>query len=74
LKILQGIEDYEAAFRAKLGGIEDAADYVFVCNCILNFLYGGLEGKDLGGLYGSVTFGEIAWQMINQALVYLRVR
>jgi hypothetical protein len=40
----------------------------------LNFQYGKLEGKDLGAFYGPVTFGEIAWQVINQTLVYLRVK
>ncbi|MDR3305744.1 MAG: hypothetical protein LBS85_06980 [Clostridiales Family XIII bacterium] len=72
--LARGVDDYESAFREKLDLIEDSSDYVFACNCILNFLYGGLEGKDLGSLYGPVTFGEIAWQVINQTLVYLRVR
>ncbi|MDR1571030.1 MAG: hypothetical protein LBS32_00735 [Clostridiales Family XIII bacterium] len=66
------ISDYVGAFHGKideLGGV----DSVFACNCILNFLYGGLEGKDLGGFYGPITFGEIAWQLLNQTLVYVRI-
>ncbi|MDR0433708.1 MAG: hypothetical protein LBH21_01430 [Gracilibacteraceae bacterium] len=66
------IADYVDAFHGKIGELGDV-DSVFACNCILNFLYGGLEGKDLGGLYGPVTFGEIAWQLLNQTLVYLRI-
>jgi hypothetical protein len=63
------VEDYEKAFRAKLASI-DHKDYVFACNCILNFLNGRMRGKDIGGLYGPITFGEVAWKVVNQTLVY----
>jgi hypothetical protein len=66
------IPDYEAAFAAKLAEIE-SKDSVFACNCILNFLYGNLEGKKIDGLYGAITFGEIAWQLLNQTLVYVTI-
>ncbi|MDR3294613.1 MAG: hypothetical protein LBT26_02120, partial [Clostridiales Family XIII bacterium] len=71
-RFAESIPDYAAAFNEKikeLGG----ADAEFSCNCILNFLYGELEGKKLGGFYGPITFGEIAWQLLNQTLVYLRI-
>ncbi|MFC1641631.1 DUF6976 family protein [Myxococcota bacterium] len=45
----------------------------FVCSCILNFLYGELEGKALPGARGPVTFGEIAYQLLNQTTVFLEV-
>ena len=45
----------------------------FSCNCILNFLFGGLEGQKIGELYGPVTFGEIGYQLLNQTLVVLRI-
>ena len=45
----------------------------FSCNCILNYLYGELEGKVTEGMYGPVTFGEIAYQLLNQTLVYVRI-
>jgi hypothetical protein len=67
------IDDYVGAFRSKLDDLTDT-DSIFACNCILNFLYGELEGKDFGAFYGPITFGEIAWQLINQTLVYLRIR
>jgi hypothetical protein len=68
----QPIENYEEAFDQRMGEIDDKSS-VFACNCILNYLYGSLEGKDLGGFYGPITFGEIAWQLLNQTLVYLQI-
>jgi hypothetical protein len=66
------IPDYEAAFAAKINEIENK-DNIFACNCILNFLYGNLEGKKLDGFFGAITFGEIAWQLLNQTLVYVTI-
>jgi hypothetical protein len=71
-RFAKDVEDYEAAFKAKLASI-DHSDYLFACNCILNFLNGRMRGKDIGGLYGPVTFGEVAWKVINQTLVYATV-
>ena len=45
----------------------------FSCNCILNFLYGELENKKIEALGGPITFGEIAYQLVNQTLVYVTV-
>jgi len=66
------IGDYEQAFRDRLAGISDASA-VFSCNCILNFLYGGLEGKQIESFMGPITFGEVAYQLVNQTLVYVTV-
>jgi hypothetical protein len=44
---------------------------VFSCNCILNYLYAGLEGKKTGDIKGPMTFGEIAYILLNQTMVYL---
>ena len=46
----------------------------FTCNCILNYLYSELEGKETKGMYGPITFGEIAYQLVNQTLVYLEIQ
>jgi hypothetical protein len=46
----------------------------FACNCILNFLYEGLEGQRAGALTGPATFGEIGYQLLNQTQVVLTVR
>jgi hypothetical protein len=46
----------------------------YSCNCILNYLYGELEGKQTGGFTGPVTFGEIAYILLNQTLVRLDIQ
>ena len=71
-RIAKEISDYESAFRSRLEGLSDTGA-VFACNCILNFLYGGLEGKRIEAFAGPVTFGEIAYQLVNQTLVYVTV-
>ena len=43
----------------------------FSCNCILNYLYGELEGKRIENFTGPITFGEIGYTLLNQTLVYL---
>jgi hypothetical protein len=45
----------------------------FACNCILNYLNDGLEGHSTGGFTGPITFGEIAYLLLNQTLVYLSI-
>lgn len=42
------------------------------CNCILNYLYGELEGKTTGDFTGPATFGEIAYILLNQTMVRLK--
>ena len=69
-RVAKNIENYEEAFHDNLKGICDA-NAVFSCNCILNFLYGGLEGKNINAFAGPITFGEIAYQLLNQTLVYV---
>jgi hypothetical protein len=61
------VADYSAAFATAIAA-EDT-DSVFACNCILNYLYGQLEGKKTGHITGPITFGEIAHQLLNQTLV-----
>lgn len=64
------VGDYvEAFFKHVPGGIQPALS----CNCILNYLYGSLEGRRTGPFTGPVTFGEIAHQLMNQTMVYLVV-
>jgi len=43
-------------------------------NCILNYLYASLQGRTTGGFTGPVTFGEIAYILLNQTLVRLDVK
>jgi len=64
------IGDYAKEFEEQLKSFKNAKA-VFSCNCILNFLYGELEGKQVQHFYGPITFGEIAYQLVNQTLVYV---
>lgn len=66
------LDDYAVAFREKLAD-HPLEGGVWSCNCILNYLFGSLEGKAIGGVAGPVTFGEIAYQLLNQTMVVVRL-
>jgi hypothetical protein len=70
-KFAQPVNDYAARFQTAVDEKEGAP--AFACNCILNFLYGELEGKKTGAITGPITFGEIAYQLLNQTMVCLEV-
>jgi hypothetical protein len=74
-RIAKSVPDYADEFRARLSDhISDVdAKTEFSCNCILNFLNGELEGKKIENFHGPITFGEIAYQLVNQTLVYVSV-
>lgn len=65
------VEDYAAAFRHALE-TQERDGMLWACNCVLNFLYGKLEGQRMGEIAGPITFGEIAYQLLNQTLVIVR--
>jgi len=62
------VESFEKAISARLGD-----QIAFSCNCILNYLYSGLEGKKTGNVTGPITFGEVAYQLLNQTMVYMTI-
>ena len=63
------VKDYAATLKENTP--KEIESPIFSCNCILNYLYANLEGKEVGsGLFGPFTFGEIAYQLLNQTLVY----
>lgn len=66
------IQSYEEEFAQILANYLNIQP-IFSCNCILNFLYGKLEGKKTTPFSGAVTFGEIAYQLLNQTLVYITI-
>jgi hypothetical protein len=66
------VSDYAGAFADQVTGEEGHVE--FACNCILNYLYGKLEGKKTGHVTGPITFGEIAHQLLNQTMVRLFLR
>jgi len=70
--IAKKISDYVELFNKQMVEHKDTVA-AFSCNCILNFLYGGLENKKIEALSGPITFGEIAYQLVNQTLVYVEV-
>ena len=61
-------KDYAKTFAAQVGS---AGEGSYSCNCILNYVYGDMEGKLTAGFTGPVTFGEIAYVLLNQTLVKL---
>lgn len=65
------VPDYGAALAGALPA--DAAHLAWSCNCILNYLYSELEGKRTGPITGPMTFGEIAYQLLNQTMVTLSI-
>jgi len=68
-RFARSVNDYAASFAEQLQGFKDVKP-IFSCNCVLNYLYGKLDGKATPPFAGPVTFGEIAYQLLNQTLVY----
>ena len=65
------VGDYVRAFVSALPhGLSDAI--TLSCNCVLNYVHSSLEGRSTG-IVGPITFGEIAYQLLNQTMVYLTV-
>jgi hypothetical protein len=48
-------------------------DIAFSCNCILNYQHSGLSWDYAGEIPGFMTFGEVAYQLLNQTMVYLTI-
>jgi len=67
-----GVTDYAKEFEKRIGE-SGAKDPVFSCNCILNYQFGDLQGKKIPPYAGPVTFGEVAYQLLNQTLVYCEI-
>ena len=66
------VPDYVDAFVSALPkGIGERI--ALSCNCVLNFAYSSLEGRRTGDVVGPITFGEIAYQLLNQTMVYVVV-
>jgi hypothetical protein len=66
------VGDYVDEFVSRMSR-EETGDVVFACNCVLNYLHSELEGRRTPGITGPITFGEIAYQLLNQTLTYLKV-
>ncbi len=71
-KIADQVDNYIEAFTGMIP--KDISDNIFFsCNCILNYLYAELEGKKTESFTGPITFGEVAYQLLNQTLAYLTI-
>lgn len=66
------VGDYVEAFESKMSTEFDSR-IVYSCNCILNYVHANLEGRRTANITGPFTFGEIAYQLVNQTLVYLTI-
>lgn len=70
-KIANPVADYEKEFSEELSKANIRP--LISCNCILNYQYAHLEGKKTGHIVGPMTFGEIAYMLLNQTMVYLTI-
>lgn len=66
-RFAEPLEDYPSQFIEALPAQE--GEMLLGCNCILNYLYSQLEGRCTGALTGPITFGEVAYQLLNQTAV-----
>ena len=72
-KLANPVKDYVSDFMKIVPSQAESKDIVMSCNCILNYLYSELENKKTGGMTGPITFGEIAYVLVNQTMVYLSI-
>ena len=70
-RLARPVGDYPQRFAQAIPS--DIGDPIFACNCVLNYVYGELENKQAGRLLGPMTFGEIAFQLLNQTLVHVTI-
>lgn len=70
-KLATPVADYAKEFTTKLN--QAHIDPLFSCNCILNYHYAHLENKKTGNMVGPMTFGEIAYMLVNQTMVYVTI-
>ena len=65
------IPDYPTVFRQKMKELEEKEkNMIYNCNCIQNYINGELD-QQATGFTGAATFGEIAYQLVNQSFTYL---
>jgi len=70
-KFAQSMPNYVSSFDTRTQDVND--DLEFSSNCILNYLYGELEGKKIKNVTGPITFGEIGYMLLNQTLTFLYI-
>ncbi|WP_462279941.1 DUF6976 family protein [Salinivirga cyanobacteriivorans] len=63
--------DYAREFKCHIAKEPSREHIVFSCNCLFNYVNFGLEGKNIADVSGPVTFGEIAYHVLNLTFVYM---
>jgi len=71
-RIAEPISNYVEEFNTEVTDIKEAP--FMSVNCILNFLYAELDGKQTGEIKGPITFGEIAYLLLNQTMVHVSAK
>lgn len=69
-RLARPLGDYAETFASH---VTDDREGDLACNCILNYVYGELEGKTTGKITGPATFGEVAYILLNQTMVRLQL-
>lgn len=71
-RFAKAINDYAGAFAERIP--KQLTHPPFSCNCVLNYVYSEIDGRlTTANLTGPITFGEIAYVLLNQTLVYLQI-
>tara|TARA_Y100001960_G_scaffold333814_1_gene441184 strand:+ start:1455 stop:2432 length:978 start_codon:yes stop_codon:yes gene_type:complete len=71
-KIAKPVDNYVNEFNSEVCNIDE--NPFMSVNCILNFLYADLDGKQTGDIKGPITFGEIAYLLLNQTMVHVTTK
>jgi hypothetical protein len=71
-RIARPVGDYVQTFTRHMPDIP-VGSLQFSCNCVLNYLYAEMEGKSTSRFMGPFTYGEVAYQLLNQTLVYMTI-
>lgn len=71
-RVAKPVTDYVKDFNQEVTCIKDTP--FMSVNCILNFLYAELEGKQTGDIKAPITFGEIAYLLLNQTMVHVSAK
>lgn len=67
------LDSFSGRLVTELSQRRSSGECSFSCNCVLNRIDGPLPDEILAEIEGPVTFGEIAYQLLNQTIVQLRV-
>jgi hypothetical protein len=72
-RVAAPVLDYEAEFLRRMPETRRYSS-IFSFNCFLNYLLlAEIEGSFPDALLGPTTFGEVAYQLLNQTMVYVTI-